>query len=61
MSSETPIIYTLKENHRCDKIVAQQEHNTTEHEVQDQDSLEDIDYMIRDCVLLIKVYIVYSF
>ena len=43
MSSETPIIYTPKEKCRCNIIVAQHKLNTTEHEVLDQDSLEDID------------------
>ena len=43
MSSETPTVYTVKEKYRCDTIMAIQELYTTEHEVQDQDSLEDID------------------
>ena len=43
MPCETPIVHTPKEKCRCDTIMAQQELNTTEHEVQDQDSLEDID------------------
>ena len=42
MSSRTPIVYTLKEKHRFDTMT-QQELNTTECEVYDQDSLEDID------------------
>ena len=43
MSSETPIVYIPKEKHRCDTITAQQELNTTEHEAQDQDALEELD------------------
>ena len=43
MPSETPIMYTPKEKHRYDTIMIQQELNTTKHEVQDQDSLEDKD------------------
>ena len=43
ISSETPIVYTMKEKHRHDTIIAQQELNTTECEVQDLDSLEDLD------------------
>ena len=43
MSSETSIMYTPKEKHRYDTIMAKQELNTTECEVLDQDSLEDID------------------
>ena len=43
MSGETPILYTPKEKHRHDSIMAQQEFNTTECEVLDQDSLEYID------------------
>ena len=43
MSSETPILYYPKEKHRCNTIIAQQELNATEHEAQDQESLEDLD------------------
>ena len=43
MSSETPIVYILKYKCICDTITAQEELNTTEHEIQNQDSLEVID------------------
>ena len=36
-------MYTSKEKHSCDTIMAQKELNTTECDVQNQDSLEDID------------------
>ena len=42
MTSKTLLMYTPKEKHRCDTIVAQQEWNATEHGVQNQDSSEDI-------------------
>ena len=44
ITSKPPIVYTPKEKHRCDTIMAQQELSTTEGEVLDQDSLEDIDW-----------------
>ena len=42
MSSKSPIMYTPKEKHRCNIIMAQQELNTTECEVLDQDPPEEI-------------------
>ena len=61
MSNETPIVYTLKKKCIHDTITSQKELNITKHEVQNQDSLEDLDYVNRDCVLLMKVYIIYIF
>ena len=43
MTSETHIMYTTKEKHICDTIMAQLELNSMECEALDQDSLEDID------------------
>ena len=42
MSSDPPIIYTPKDNQRCNIIVAQQELKTTVNDNLEQDSLEDI-------------------
>ena len=43
MSIETPIMYTPKEKHRYNTVIAQQESNTTKCKVQNEDSLEDIE------------------
>ena len=43
ISSETPIVYTPKEKCIHNTITVQKELNTNEHDVQNQDSLEELD------------------